>query len=63
MRALDSLPWPAILAAIATNISYWNWYGFPGVYTSAYMLIQVVGFFCIGLVAAWVLKKQTFGTV
>jgi len=51
-----------VLAAIATNISYWNWYGFPRVYTSAYMLIQVVGFFCIGLVAAWVLKKQTFAT-
>jgi len=51
-----------VLAAIATNISYWNWYGFPAVYTSAYMLIQVVGFFCIGLVAAWVLKKQPFAT-
>ena len=51
-----------VLAAIATNISYWNWYGFPAVYTSAYMFIQVVGFLCIGLVAAWVLKKQTFAT-
>jgi hypothetical protein len=49
-----------ILAAIATNISYWNWYGFPKVYTMSYMFIQVVGFFCIGLVAALVLKKQTF---
>ena len=47
-----------ILAAIATNVSYWNWYGFPGVYTAAYMLIQVVGFLCIGLVAALVLKSQ-----
>ena len=51
-----------VLAAIATNISYWNWYGFPAVYTCAYMLIQVVGFLCIGLVAAWVLKKQPFAT-
>ena len=51
-----------VLAAIATNISYWNWYGFPAVYTSAYMFIQVVGFLCIGLVAAWVLKKQTFAS-
>ena len=51
-----------VLAAIATNISYWNWYGFPAVYTSAYVLIQVVGFFCIGLVAAFVLKKQTFAS-
>lgn len=47
-----------ILAAIATNVSYWNWYGFPSVYTVAYMLIQIVGFLCIGLVAAPVLGRQ-----
>jgi hypothetical protein len=47
-----------ILAAIATNISYWNWYGFPGNYTASYMLIQIVGFLCIGLVAALVLRKS-----
>jgi hypothetical protein len=51
-----------IIAAIATNVSYWNWYGFPSNYTGAYMLIQFVGFLCVGLVAAFVLKKQTFGT-
>ena len=45
-----------VLAAIATNISYWNWYGFPTVYTAAYMFIQVVGFFCVGLVAGFVMK-------
>ena len=48
-----------ILAAIATNISYWNRYGFPAVYTASYMLIQVVGFFCVGIVAALVLKKPS----
>jgi len=47
-----------ILAAIATNVSYWNWYGFPGVYTAAYMFTQVVGFLCAGLVAALVLGKS-----
>ena len=46
-----------ILAAITTNVSYWNWYGFPGVYTAAYMVIQIVGFLCIGLVAALVLGR------
>lgn len=51
-----------ILAAIATNISYWNWYGFPGVYTVAYMFIQVVGFFVVGIVAALVLRKTSFRT-
>jgi len=48
-----------ILAAIATNISYWNWYGFPGVYIANYMLIQVVGFLCVGIVAALVLRKAS----
>ena len=47
-----------ILAALATNVSYWNWYGFPAVYTASYMFIQVVGFICIGVVAALVLKNQ-----
>ena len=47
-----------ILAAIATNVSYWNWYGFPGVYISAYMLIQVVGFMCVGIIAGLVLGKS-----
>jgi hypothetical protein len=51
-----------IIAAIATNISYWNWYGFPGNYTGAYMLIQFVGFLCVGLVAGFILKKQTSAT-
>jgi hypothetical protein len=47
-----------ILAAIATNVSYWNWYGFPCVYTASYMFIQVVGFVCVGVVAALVLGKR-----
>ena len=47
-----------ILAAVATNVSYWNWYGFPGVYISAYMLIQVVGFICVGIIAGLVLGKS-----
>ncbi len=51
-----------LLAAIATNVSYWNWYGFPGVYTVSYMFIQVVGFLCIGVVAALVLKNQKFAS-
>jgi hypothetical protein len=46
-----------ILAAITTNISYWNWYGFPKRYTGAYMLIEIVGFFCVGIVAALVFGK------
>ena len=47
-----------ILAAIATNVSYWNWYGFPAVYTASYISIQIIGFLCVGLVAALVLRKS-----
>jgi hypothetical protein len=50
-----------VLAAIATNISYWNWYGFPAVYTAAYIFTQVIGFLCVGLVAGLVLKNHRFG--
>jgi hypothetical protein len=47
-----------ILAAIATNVSYWNWYGFPCVYTASYVFIQVIGFLCVGIVAALMLRKR-----
>jgi hypothetical protein len=47
-----------ILAAITTNVSYWNWYGFPGVYTASYMLIEIIGFFLVGIVAALMLRKR-----
>ena len=45
-----------VLAAIATNVSYWNWYGFPLAYTAAYMTTQIVAFLCVGLVAGAVMK-------
>lgn len=48
-----------ILAAIATNVSYWNWWGFPTVYTASYILIQVVGFFLVGVVAAIMFRPVT----
>ena len=41
-----------IMGALVTNIPYWNWYGFPTSYTAAYMGIEIVGFLCVGLVAA-----------
>lgn len=50
-----------ILAAISTNISYWNWYGFPGNYTVAYISVIAIGFVCAGLVAAALVKPATSG--
>jgi hypothetical protein len=44
------------LAAISTNVSYWNWYGFPGNYTTAYIAVIAVGFVIAGLVVAAIVK-------
>jgi hypothetical protein len=48
-----------VLAAISTNISYWNWYGFPGNYTLAYGSIIAMGFVCGGLVLAVMVKPAS----
>jgi hypothetical protein len=45
-----------VLAAISTNISYWNWYGYPGNYTFAYICTVAMGFSFAGLVAAAMVK-------
>jgi hypothetical protein len=47
-----------VLAAITTNVSYWNWYGFPGLYTASYILIEIVGFVLVGVAAGLVLRKR-----
>ncbi|MGE5206469.1 MAG: hypothetical protein ACM3PW_12705 [Chlamydiota bacterium] len=47
-----------VIAAITTNIPYWNWYGFPGNYTAAYMAMQIIAYLVAGLVAAAVLKPR-----
>jgi len=41
-----------LIAVIATNVSYWNWYGFPMTYTLSYMFTGWMGYLCAGLVAA-----------
>lgn len=45
-----------VMAAISTNISYWNWYGFPSSYTLAYICTIAMGFVFAGLVAAAIYK-------
>jgi len=41
-----------VIAAVATNVSYWNWYGFPSAYTFAYMFTAWLGYIWAGLIAA-----------
>ena len=48
-----------VLAAISTNVEYWNWYEFPGNYTAAYMTTQILGFALAGLVIAAFVKNKT----
>lgn len=45
-------------AALTTNLSYWNWYGFPGRYTLAYGAIELLGYVAAGLVIAAVLPRN-----
>lgn len=45
-----------LVASIATNVSYWNWYNFPTVYTVSYILTQLIGFFLVGVIAAAIIK-------
>jgi hypothetical protein len=47
-----------LVAAVATNLPYWNWYGFPGTYTVAYMFTQLTGFIVAGLIGAAVLGRR-----
>jgi hypothetical protein len=47
-----------VSAAIATNVSYWNWYGFPFDYTIAQIVIEVVSAIVAGLAIAAVLRPR-----
>ena len=53
----------AVLATIANNVSYWNWYGFPDTYTAAYMTTGIIGFICVGLAAAAVMTERIPATI
>lgn len=48
-----------LVAGLTTNVSYWNWYGFPGAYTAAYAAIDIIGYIVAGLAIAAVLKRRT----
>ena len=47
-----------ILAAITTNISYWNWYRFPANYTAAQIFTLVAGYAVGGVIAAAIVKSS-----
>lgn len=47
-----------IIAALSTNLEYWNWYDFPSAYVTGYLITQVLGFLLVGLVAAAFVKSE-----
>jgi hypothetical protein len=42
-----------IVAAISTNMSYWNWFGFPTTYTCAQIFVETMKYITAGVVIAW----------
>jgi hypothetical protein len=51
-----------IIAAITTNMSYWNWFGFPTNYTMAAMFVEAMKYVAAGVVVALVLGRGAVKT-
>jgi len=47
-----------VAAGLTTNVSYWNWYGFPADYTLAAAAIEMIGYLAAGLAIAGILKPR-----
>jgi hypothetical protein len=47
-----------VSSAVATNVSYWNWYGFPSDYTLAQLVMELVSALVAGLAIAATLRWQ-----
>ncbi len=47
-----------LAAVLTTNLSYWNWYGFPGGYALAYAGTEWIGYIAAALVIAAVLPRN-----
>jgi hypothetical protein len=41
-----------LIPTLRSELPYWNWYGFPGVYTAAQFAVHLVGFLIGGLILA-----------
>jgi hypothetical protein len=48
-----------VSAGIATNVSYFIWFGFPWDYTAAYASIEIIGGLVAGLVIAAIVRGRT----
>ena len=48
-----------LFASLAIDLSYWIWYGFPGSFTAAALVDQVLSWFFAGLVLARIVKQAS----
>ncbi|HEY4125095.1 MAG TPA: hypothetical protein VGM36_10805 [Rhizomicrobium sp.] len=48
-----------VSSAIAVNVSYWNWYGFPADFTLAAIIMELVSGVFAGAAIAWWLGRKT----
>jgi len=48
-----------LAAGLTTNVSYWNWYGFPTDYTAAYAATDIIGYVVAGLAIAAIVRRRT----
>lgn len=46
------------IAVVTTNVSYWNWYGFPTDYTASSMGMDFIGYVVAGIAAALLLPRS-----
>ena len=45
-----------LIPTLRSELPYWNWYGFPGVYTAAQFAVHLVGFLTGGLILARLIR-------
>jgi hypothetical protein len=46
-----------LAASITTNVSFWNWYRFPGAFMGSNIVFLVLAYFLVGMVAAAIVKS------
>jgi hypothetical protein len=47
-----------LAAWMSIDVSYWNWYRFPGEFVSGELIEQVVGWLLVGLVMAFIVRSK-----
>ncbi|MGH9674819.1 MAG: hypothetical protein ACRD44_16700, partial [Bryobacteraceae bacterium] len=46
-----------LLPGLEVDLSYWNWYGYPGSYTAAQIVMAASGWLLAGLVMARIVRR------